>query len=168
MMAGVTTAIVVFILLAQALPWLIKNKTQYYLAFASVIVILLLDALAHVVDSGAFMAVIYFFNCVLQVAALIFIFLATGGLSAKEFADEVGDMIEVVRRGETTKEVIIPLSDAAYRAGPRAGTKPPEGGKPFVIDDSDVPASSPATVGPAIPARPTPAKAADRGPLPLD
>ncbi|MGA2582725.1 MAG: hypothetical protein ABSG31_05560 [Tepidisphaeraceae bacterium] len=167
-MAGVTTAIVVFILLAQAFPWLIKNKTQYYLAFATVIVILLLDALAHVVDTGGFIAVVYFFNCVLQASALIFIFLATGGLSPKEFADEVGQMIEVVRRGETTKEVIVPLSESAYRAGPRAASRPPEGGKAYVIDDAEVPASGPATAGPATPARPNPVKAAEHGPLPLD
>ena len=46
-MEGVTTAIVGFIFVCMALPRLVKNRPQFYAAFAAVVLIVLFDTLAH-------------------------------------------------------------------------------------------------------------------------
>src|SRR5258705_14004070 len=56
---------------------------------------------------GRFIAVMDGF---LTIAALVLIVLATGGLSLKDLAGEFKSAIEVIRRGESDKEVIVPLT----------------------------------------------------------
>jgi hypothetical protein len=61
--------------------------------------------------------------------------LSAGGLSWRQLAGEVTDAIEVIRRGETKKEVIIPLrGDAPITAPPEPPQKPR-----VVVQDSDSP-----------------------------
>jgi hypothetical protein len=47
-----------------------------------------------------------FITAILQIGAIVMLVLCVGGLTVRDLAD---DMIEVVRRGEEGKEVIIPL-----------------------------------------------------------
>jgi len=109
-MQGVTTAIVAFIFLCLAMPSLIKNKNQYYVAFLAVIGIIFLDAVANMLPltASAPRAVCYVLAAFGQIIAVVMLFLATGGLTFRALQ---GDMIEVLRRGEQEKEVIIPLSE---------------------------------------------------------
>jgi hypothetical protein len=161
-MEGVTTAIVSFIFLALVIPSLIENKKQYYAAFMGVVGIIFLDAVGHMLpDSSSGRAVCYVLAGFLQVIAVVMLFLATGGLSFREFK---GDMIEVLRRGEQEKEVIIPLSEEAkqkIRANQEEAarrTRKDEEPKVYTIDTPE-PAPPPKA-----PVRPPPAS----GPLPLD
>lgn len=161
-MDGVTTAIVAFIFLALVIPSLIQNKNQYYVAFLAVVGIIFLDAVAHMVsDTSTLRAVCYVLCGFLQVIAVVMLFLATGGLSFRELK---GDMIEVLRRGEEEKEVIIPLSEEAkqkIRANQEAAAasrvKKDQEPKVYTIDTPD-------PAAPKAPVRPP----SSTGPLPLD
>jgi len=110
-MEGVTTAIVAFLFVCIVFPTIVKNKPQYYGAFAAIVVVIIFNGLVYVIHSGAFDDFLYFMICLLQVAAMILLTLAAGGLTFRQLAGEVTEAIEVVRRGETQKEVIIPLSN---------------------------------------------------------
>ncbi len=108
-MNGVTTAIVLFIFVCMVYPKLVKNKAQYYAAFGIVCAIILLDALG-VVLRAPFSTFAYFMTALLQIGAILVLFLAIGGLSPRQLGDEMLRAIEVIRRGEEEKEIIIPLS----------------------------------------------------------
>jgi hypothetical protein len=109
-MEGVTTAIVAFLFVCVVFPKLVKNKAQYYAAFGAIILVILLAGLEAVITSGAFHALATFVIAVSQATAMILLILCAGGLTWHEFTGEITEAIEVIRRGETQKEVIIPLS----------------------------------------------------------
>jgi len=166
-MQGVTTAIVAFIFLCLAIPSLIKNRSQYYVAFLAVVAVIFLDAVAHMFPESAvsLKAVCYVLAGFIQIVAVVMLFLATGGLTFRALS---GDMIEVLRRGEEEKEVIIPLSEeakqkirAAQEESERRVKRDEGSPKVYVIDDPSPPA--PANPPPA-PAKPP----ASTGPLPLE
>src|SRR5580704_13207087 len=107
-MEGVTTAIVAFIFVAMGMPSLIKHRAYFFTAFILVIIVMLLDALAHL--GGGAAGFFYFMEALTQIAAVILVVCSAGGLSVVELKDELGQTIEVIRRGEAQKEVIVPLS----------------------------------------------------------
>ncbi len=168
-MQGVTTAIVAFIFVCLVIPSLIKNKSQYYVAFLAVVAVIFLDAVAHMFPESApsFKAVCYVLAAFIQIVAVVMLFLATGGLTFRALS---GDMIEVLRRGEEQKEVNIPLSDEAKRkiraaqeeAGRRA-QRDEETPKVYTIDQPPPP-TPPTPVNPP----PAPPKPPPTGPLPLE
>jgi hypothetical protein len=111
-MEGVTTAIVGFIFVCMALPRLVKNRAQFYAAFAAAVLIILLNTLGLVFTGdkpGAMMHLAAVATGFLQIAAMILLMLAVGGLSAKELAGELSGAYEVIRRGGEEKEIIIPI-----------------------------------------------------------
>jgi hypothetical protein len=163
-MQGVTAAVVAFIFVCLVIPSLIQNKNQYYVAFLAVIGVLLLDAIAHMLPdtANAARAVCYVLGAFAQIIAVVMLFLATGGLTFRALR---GDMIEVLRRGEEEKEVIIPLSEEAkakIRANQQAAAQrvKQDEAQPKVhtINDPGIP----------IPKAPPPKPAQNSGPLPLD
>jgi hypothetical protein len=109
-MQGVTTAIVAFLFVCLTFPSIVKNKPQYYAAFGTVVLVILLSGLEAIIDSPAFHAFATFAVCLMQISAMILLTLSVGGLTFKQFAGEVTEAIEVIRRGETQKEIIIPLT----------------------------------------------------------
>jgi hypothetical protein len=123
-MDGVTTAIVLFLLFCVVFPTIVKNKAQYYAAYGMMLVVILLAGLEAVINTPAFHAFATFMIALMQVGALLLLILAAGGLTIKQLAGEVSDAIEVIRRGETTKEVIIPLSGQIPRQKPDAPATP--------------------------------------------
>ncbi len=154
-MNGVTTAILLYIFLAVAFPFLAKNKPQFYGALAAVLVIIFLDAISHVAHSDAFSAFTYFMAAMMQIGAVVLLVLSAGGMSPKDFKKEIGDVIEVVRRGESEKEVIIPLRGSQRPADAGGGEAPQ---KVYKIDDPKAPPAK----KPAAPSTPD-----SQGPLPL-
>src|SRR4051794_4216427 len=110
-MEGVTTAIVAFIFVCVVYPQLVKNKTQFYAAFAAVLVIILLHSLGLMLrDSAGFQVFAGFMSGLLQIGAILLLFMSCGGVSLREIASEMGRAYEVIRRGEEEKTVIIPLT----------------------------------------------------------
>jgi hypothetical protein len=134
-MEGVTTAIVAFLFVCIVFPTIVKNKPQYYSAFGAILLVILISGLEGVIATGAFRALATFMICLLQIGAMLLLVLSAGGLSWKQLAGEVTEAIEVIRRGETKKEVIIPLrGDAPITAPPEPPQKPR-----VVVQDSDSP-----------------------------
>lgn len=115
-MQGVTAALVAFFFVCVVFPSLVKNRPQFYAALAAIVLIILLDAVARMVsgkEPGAFAVVAYVFTAILQVGAILLLFLSTGGLTARELAGDMKRAYEVMRRGEEQKSVIIPLAGQA-------------------------------------------------------
>src|SRR5688572_6781645 len=109
-MEGVTTAIVAFIFACVIFPHLVKNKTQFYGAFAAVLFIILLHSLNTMIGSVGFQVFAGALTGILQVCAIVLLFLAAGGLTLRELGAEMGRAYEVIRRGENEKTVIVPLT----------------------------------------------------------
>jgi hypothetical protein len=117
-MQGVTTAIVAFLFVCLMFPAFVKNKPQYYAAFTCVVVVILLSGLETVIETRAFAAFATFAIALLQVSAMVLLTLSVGGLTFKQFTGEVSHAFEVIRRGETTKEIIIPLHGQQFENRP--------------------------------------------------
>lgn len=141
-MQGVTAAMVGFIFLCVAMPSLVKNKNQYYVALICTVAVIFLDAVAHMMpeSAGAPRAVFYVLTAFAQIIAIVMLVLSTGGLTFRELK---GDMIEVLRRGETEKEIIIPLSDeakkkikSAQEEAQRRADRDEKGPTVYTIDDA--------------------------------
>src|SRR5215210_1179645 len=114
-MDGVTTAIVAFILACLIFPHVIKNKPQYYGAVACVLLIILFGALGVMVGGLKNFSLVMM--ALLQVGAIFLLILSAGGLTVKDLAGELADTIDVVRRGEQGKEIIVPLRGEVPGAG---------------------------------------------------
>lgn len=146
-MEGIVTAIVGFIFVCIVFPRLVRNKTQFYAAFGMVVLILFFWTLAAVIGNDRFNRVIGAMNGLLTLGAFVMLVLATGGLSLGELTGEFKDAFEVIRRGESEKEVIIPLSSqqpprkqtieeeeaALDAAEARAGQAPPAAASPSAV-----------------------------------
>ena len=130
-MHGVTTALVGFIFTCVVFPHLIKNRPQFYAAFASVCGIIVFDALAYMINAteiGKFRVFAYVACAFLQVLAIILLFLSAGGITWRTMAGDMKEAFEVIRRGGEEKEVIIPLSGemARLKAQRQAEREEPE------------------------------------------
>jgi hypothetical protein len=126
-MEGVTTVLAGFIFVCVCYPKLVKNKTQFYAAFAMVAVIILLFALSVMLkDSAGFQVFAGAITGLLQLGAFVLLFLSAGGITMKELAGEMGRAYEVMRRGEEEKTVIVPLTGEMPKPRQQPGeTRPP-------------------------------------------
>jgi hypothetical protein len=109
-MQGIPTVIVAFIFVCILFPKLVKHEVQFYTAFGLILLILLLEVVAEIFGSPGFNRFIGVMNGLLTIGSLILIVLATGGLSLKDLTGEFKNAFEVIRRGESDKEVIVPLT----------------------------------------------------------
>lgn len=109
-MEGVTTAIVAFIFVCILYPRLVRNHPQFYTAFGLIVVMLFFTSIARMINSEKFWTFVGGLNGLLQVCALVLLVLATGGLSLRELTGEFRNAFEVIRRGESEKEIIVPLT----------------------------------------------------------
>jgi hypothetical protein len=154
-MQGVTTALVAFVLLCVVYPHLVKVKAQFYIVVAMICGMIVLDALGLMINGTelkGFRVFAYFAVAVLQVLSLVGLFLSCGGLSLGDLTGEMKGAIEVMRRGESGKEIIIPLTGEVPKA------REEKGGDRIVI-----PAPAP-----AVPAVTPPGAAAVTGSVPLE
>lgn len=158
-MHGVTTAIIGFIFVCIIWPHLVKNRPQFYAALGALIAIILLDSLARMINSVGFGVFAYVFTGLLQVGAILLLILSAGGVSPRELFSDMGRAIEVIRRGEEEKEIIIPRSDQPRPVPGTPRDTDEEERVVWNITDDDV---KPA------PQAPPPKKDDDRGPLSLD
>jgi hypothetical protein len=124
-MQGVTTALVAFIFVCVVYPQTVKNRPQFYAALAFICVIILLDGLGEMISPTAespFRAFVYAAVALLQVCAILLLFLCAGGITWKQLAGDMGNAFEVIRRGGQ-KEVIVPLTGEVPK--PRADREAP-------------------------------------------
>jgi hypothetical protein len=145
-MEGVTTALVGFIFVCVVYPQLVKNRPQFYAAFAFICGIILLDGIGEMISPSpvaAFRVFVYAAVSVMQVCAILLFFLAAGGITWKELAGDMSHAFEVIRRGGE-KEVIIPLTGAQPKA--RAAREEPP--RERIVMNSPLPPTSPAAKSP--------------------
>jgi hypothetical protein len=136
---GVTTAIVAFIFVCVVFPNVVKNKTQFYAAFAAVLLIILLHSLSAMIGTAGFQVFAGAATGLLQLIAVLMLFVGAGGISVKELGGEMSRAFEVIRRGEEEKTVIIPLT--GERPKPRhepAAPAPAPAGEPS-MENIDLP-----------------------------
>jgi hypothetical protein len=122
-MQGVTTALVAFVFFCVIFPDRVKNRTQFYAALGMVCGIILLDALGFMIAAVPFRVFVYFATAVLQIGAILLLFMSAGGLSWMELRGELGSAYEVIRRGGEEKEIIVPLTGEMPK--PRERPEPP-------------------------------------------
>jgi len=156
---GVTVAIVAFLLVCLALPHLIKNKTHWYVAFFSVLCIILLQTATMMFAQTGVVVVFGALTGFLQVIALIMLVLAVGGLSPRELGADMLKTIEVIRRGEEKKQVIVPLTREQPAERVRTSDIGDDARTIFKIDESDDDVS--------IPRKPSTPPDEPKGPIPL-
>jgi hypothetical protein len=125
---GVTTACVLFIFTCLVIPDFIKNRTQYYAAFGSVLAIILINTVALMLGSAKFNVFAGVVVGFLQIVAVSMLVLSAGGMTVKKLTSEMSHAYEVIRRGEEEKEVIVPLTGAV----PTPKTKPTEETRPRI------------------------------------
>ncbi len=115
-MDGVTTAIVLFVFVCVLFPRLIDNRPQYYIALVLTLLLIVLQPVAFYTGNRGLPIGLG----ILQAAAVLLLFLSAGGLSVRGLTTEMMGAFEVIRRGETEKEVIIPMGDRSPRRSSRA------------------------------------------------
>ena len=119
-LGGVTTALVLFVFACLLYPSAIKNKAQFYAGFTGVLLILLIYSLDVMIRSAGFQVFGGALTGLLQLFSLVMFFMAAGGLSVGELGEEMKGAFEVMRRGESEKTVIIPLSGQVAKREPGA------------------------------------------------
>jgi hypothetical protein len=118
---GVTTVLSAFIFVCLVLPSLVKHRSQFYAALACVAGIIVVHTAMRLFDLTTLGTVAI---GVLQLLAFLLLVLCVGGLTVRELAGDMAKAYEVIRRGETEKEVIIPLGDQPIPRRGR-GEEPP-------------------------------------------
>lgn len=109
---GVTTAIVLFVFVCVLFPRLIDNRAQYYVGFLGALLIILMDALGLIfATSGTARVFFAVAVALLQIASIVMLFMAAGGLTARGLTREMASAFEVIRRGESEREIIIPIGE---------------------------------------------------------
>ena len=126
---GITTVLVAFFFVCLILPSLVKQKSQFYAAMACLMGIIVVHTMMLMIHSDTFGP---FAIGLLQLFAFILLVLCVGGLTVRELSGDMAKAYEVMRRGETTKEVVIPLGDQPRRGKPSAPA-----GKVYNITDED-------------------------------
>jgi hypothetical protein len=153
---GVTTAIVLAIFAGVFWPHAIKNKQQFYFAIGAVLLIVLFEALDAMIFSTGFHRFAAVVEAFLQIVGILGIILAASGQNVSEFA---ADTIEVVRRGEEEKEILI-KGAGTRKAQPDVGGATP--GRIDLGSTEDVPP----VIRPHMPPPPPPPSSS--GSIPMD
>jgi hypothetical protein len=170
-MHGVTTAIVAFVLACLIFPQVVKNKPQYYATVGLILLIILLEAIARMVNAPGFFKFVVLLTAVFQMAAIFLLILSAGGLTMKDLAGDLAETVEVIRRGGE-KEIIIPRRGEQPKPRRMANAYDDDEDRPARVDlDAELRASHPPP--PAAPpqgaAAPPPAahRRDDEGGIPL-
>jgi hypothetical protein len=152
---GVTTVLVAFLFVCLIFPSLVKNRPQYYAALALVVLVILLHTLTLMLNRAeGFIVPAGVFTGLCQIAALLLLVLSVGGLTARQLAGDMARAYEVMRRGESTKEVIIPIGGQTGRARTREEHDDETPRPVYHIDSgATAPAAAPAQSTPPPPAQ---------------
>ncbi len=153
---GVTTALVAFVLVGLILPHIVKKPRQFYLIVAAIGLIIMFHMLMLMFQIPAFTVFAAIVIGVMQLAGIGLAVMCTGGLSARDLAGEMIKSYEVLRRGETEKEIIIPIGSG------KAGTAAAEEDR--VVYTIDTPTQAGGANVPPGPAN----RGRDGGAIPLD
>lgn len=115
-MEGVIAACVGFVFVSVIFPQVIRNRPQFYAALAIIVLSLLLQGLAIALGSVSFARVFTGLTTIGVAATVLLLFLSSGGITWGGLASEMKGAIEVMRRGSSEKEVLIPENRRAVEA----------------------------------------------------
>ena len=122
---GVTTVLVAFLFVCLVLPSMVRNRSQFYAAMACLVGVIVAHTLSLMFDgSPAMLTGLAVATGALQVVGFLLLVLCVGGLTVRQLAGDMAKAYEVIRRGETTKEVIIPIGEQAGRRRGSGGEVP--------------------------------------------
>jgi hypothetical protein len=110
-MPDLTAILVLFALVCVLFPRLIDNRPQYYAGLALVLLAVLFTPFLGLADSRSGRFVLGLILAITQVAAFLLLFLSAGGLTVRGLTREMASAFEVIRRGETEKEILIPIGN---------------------------------------------------------
>src|SRR3954470_19624086 len=122
-----TTPLIAFLFVCLIFPKIVRNRPQFYISFGLLVLILLLNIVASMFHKNE--GFVYFLQVIAEVLRLmvfILLVLCAGGLSLHELTGEVFRSFEVMRRGDTEKTVIIPLSGQKPRMREPQEEEPPQ------------------------------------------
>jgi hypothetical protein len=119
---GITTVLTAFMFVCLVLPTMVKHRSQFYAALACIAGIIVVHTGMIMFGSIQFGPVVI---GLLQLLALLLLVLCVGGLTVRELAGDMAKAYEVIRRGETEKEVIIPIGDRPPVASRNRGEDAP-------------------------------------------
>src|SRR5215210_3252865 len=105
-----TLPLVSFLFVCLIFPKIVRNRPQFYISFGLLILILLFNILAQIFPTTGLAPFLLILNQILLLMTFILLVLCAGGLSLHELTGEVFRSFEVMRRGDTEKTVIIPLT----------------------------------------------------------
>src|SRR5687767_4789746 len=121
-----TLPLIAFLFVCLIFPKLVRNRPQFYIAFGLLVLILLFNILAEIfIRFTGFVRFLDVMSAIFQLGAFILLVLSAGGLSLHELSGEVFRSFEVMRRGETEKTTIIPLTGQQPRQKPTPDDAPP-------------------------------------------
>ena len=163
-MEGVTTAIVLFAFACVLFPQLVSNRAQYYIALGLTMLIILLTAIAPVTGRGY--AGIRIFVAILQIGAILLLFLSAGGLTVRGLSRDMLGAFEVIRRGQKDKELIIPIGQEQKEKRRKSAVE--SKGEPLERYDLSADAAGGGGYPPKKPDPTPPPPKRDDGPIPLD
>lgn len=139
-----TTPLIAFLFVCLIFPKIVRNRPQFYISFGLLVLILLLNIVAKIFPGEKFNYFLFVIVECLRLIVFILLVLCAGGLTLHELTGEVFRSFEVMRRGETEKTVIIPLS------GQKPRMREPEE-EPPQRHTIDTPTPPPADSGASIP-----------------
>ncbi|HEV8606756.1 MAG TPA: hypothetical protein VGQ99_15380 [Tepidisphaeraceae bacterium] len=135
-----TTPLIAFLFVCLIFPKIVRNRAQFYISFALLVFILLFHILAAIFPGGGFAHFLYVLAEIFRLVTFILLVLCAGGLSLHELTGEVFRSFEVMRRGDTEKTVIIPLT--GQKPKPREPQQEPEDTPRHTINDPTPPPPS--------------------------
>ncbi len=153
-MQGLIAALVAYIFVCIIFPHLVKNRSQFYIAFGMVLLVIAFGGAGFLVG-GAGGTFLDFIALTLALCAFVVLVMASGGLSLGELTGEMRQGFEVLWRGQGPPNVIVPLKGEQPK-GVREKEEPAAPPRINLTDTSSPPASPPASPPSAAP-RPAPA-----------
>ncbi|HET6247814.1 MAG TPA: hypothetical protein VFE47_08960 [Tepidisphaeraceae bacterium] len=124
-MHEVTAFIIAFIFVGIIFPKLVKNLPLFYGALGLVLLAILIDSVGSMFSSSFRFA--YFFEGLLDIAAILMLVMGTGGQTLGQLAGEMGRSFEAVRSSAAppTAPVTRPAPQAPTAAPAAAPAAPP-------------------------------------------
>src|SRR5688572_5764927 len=108
---ALTLPLIAFLFVCLIFPKIVRNRPQFYISFALLVLILLFNILSAIfMRFEGFVRFMTIMSHIFLLGAFILLVLCAGGLSLHELSGEVFRSFEVMRRGDTEKTTIIPLT----------------------------------------------------------
>ena len=109
---GVTAVLTGFMFVCLVLPSMVRVKGQFYAGMACIAGVIVVHTGMLLFQSFTF---VFTFGPVviglLQLMAFLLLVLSVGGVVPRDLGPDMAKAYEVIRRGETEKEIIIPMGD---------------------------------------------------------